>query len=377
MKKYATLSFLFLLLLCGCSGKKTPSELFKDSASGVVVVLNEFYYEMKLSDGETLYFTGLDSDGDLENLTPNIDEIKKNRKMISGTAFFIDKEGSLVTNRHVAAPAIDKSDARKAFMQVLRAIKNLYTMQMSRLSDRYDALEAAKSDCVYYDYYGNFYTNYEKLQGINSQQERLKQEFASAQSSLDDISDNISIDDITITSVCELGVAYNNTYVTGDRDFLDRNPCVVVRTSDKTDVDLALLQLKDKKTPARTHIFTFYGDDRNKTLADRLTSFFDKDSNDGKLSIDQQLYMIGYNAGLILANTKQGIKVQMTSGKVTQLPDGQRLLYSIPALQGSSGSPVIDEYGNLVAVNFAKLNGTDNFNFGIPAERVREFINQK
>ena len=64
----------------------------------------------------------------------------------------------------------------------------------------------------------------------------------------------------------------------------------------------------------------------------------------------------------------------MTSGKVTQLPDGQRLLYSIPTLQGSSGSPVIDEYGNLVAVNFAKLSGTDNFNFGIPEESIKEFM---
>jgi S1-C subfamily serine protease len=84
--------------------------------------------------------------------------------------------------------------------------------------------------------------------------------------------------------------------------------------------------------------------------------------------------MIGYNAGLILGTTKQGIKVQMTSGKLTQLPDGQRLLYSIPAVQGSSGSPVMDASGNLVGVNFAKLNGTDNFNFGIPLDKVRQFV---
>jgi S1-C subfamily serine protease len=99
-----------------------------------------------------------------------------------------------------------------------------------------------------------------------------------------------------------------------------------------------------------------------------------KNKDDEQLKIDQQLYMIGYNAGLILGTTKQGIKVQMTSGKLTQLPDGQRLLYSIPAVQGSSGSPVLDASGNLVGVNFAKLNGTDNFNFGIPLDKVRQFV---
>jgi S1-C subfamily serine protease len=67
----------------------------------------------------------------------------------------------------------------------------------------------------------------------------------------------------------------------------------------------------------------------------------------------------------------------MTSGKLTQSPDGQRLLYSIPTMQGSSGSPVINEFGSLVGVNFAKLSGTDNFNFGIPIEAVRNFYNLK
>ncbi len=83
--------------------------------------------------------------------------------------------------------------------------------------------------------------------------------------------------------------------------------------------------------------------------------------------------MIGYNAGPILANTKSGIKVQMTSGKITQLPDSDRLLYDIPTLQGSSGSPVIDDQGNLVAVNYAKLGNT-NFNFGIPVNKIEKFL---
>jgi S1-C subfamily serine protease len=68
--------------------------------------------------------------------------------------------------------------------------------------------------------------------------------------------------------------------------------------------------------------------------------------------------------------------VQMTGGRITQMPDGSRLLYSIPTMQGSSGSPVVDDRGNLVGVNFAKLNGTDNFNFGIPLQKVRRFVKE-
>ena len=67
---------------------------------------------------------------------------------------------------------------------------------------------------------------------------------------------------------------------------------------------------------------------------------------------------------------------QMTSGKVSQLPDGSKVLYSIPTLQGSSGSPVIDRDGYVRAVNFAKLRGTDSFNFGIPEKQIINFLNQ-
>ena len=360
-----------VLTLAGCDNKKSADELFKETASGVVVVLNEFYYELKLPNGNTLYFTGLDEEGDINGLTADLEEVKKNRNMITGTAFFVDKDGTLMTNRHVAQPDIDAVTARRSMIKFMKVLKEYLSEAMSTLSDQFDALEAQKSSCSYFDYYGFLRVDQEKLSAINSQQMELSRQYEELRQSRDGVDENIDPEGIKITTVCELGVAYNNTYVTNEDDFIGKNPCVVVRVSDKENVDLALLQLKNKKTPEDAHIFALRGE------GDGGGNFFTNlfASDDAKsLKIDQQLYMIGYNAGLILANTKQGIKVQMTSGKVTQLPDGQRLLYNIPTLQGSSGSPVIDEYGNLVAVNFAKLGGTDNFNFGIPEESIKEFM---
>lgn len=377
MKKIFTL-VLMVVVLVGCNSKKTPEELFNRMSSGVVVVLNEYYYEMQLPNGNSIFFTGISDDGQLENFTANEEEARKNRQMLTGTAFFINKEGLLMTNRHVADPVIDKVQARQSLINVLNTVKQLCYARMYELKDQYETLQAEKASCTYYDYYGYEQTDYDKLNEINQQLQLLQQEFEEVKGTADGIDDNIDPEGIHIKAVCELGIAYNNTFVTTDKDFLDKNPCVVVRTSDKEDVDLALIQLKNKKTPEDSYIFPSPGEDmKAETLGEKIAYLFKNNDKDKKLTIDETLYMIGYNAGLVLANTKQGIKVQMTSGKVTQLPDGQRLLYSIPTMQGSSGSPVIDERGRLVAVNFAKLTGTDNFNFGIPAERVKEFLLRK
>ncbi len=375
IKHYLLIIPALLLLFAGCEGKKSADEIFNESASGVVVILNKYYYEITIEDGEKLYFNGLDENGELQGLTADKAEIANNCSMMTGTGFFIDKEGSIVTNRHVASPIIDKAEAKRGMLGIMRKIRTIYEMQMSQLSDQYNQLEAQKANCTYEDEYGMVYTDEQQLAEINQQQSELQEQYAQLSSERDGLSDNIDPEGIKINPVCEIGIAYNNTYVTSEKDFLESNPCVVVKLSDKDDVDLALLQLKNKKTPDGAHIFAIEGDKTESSFTDKVMSIF-QDPNDRKLQIDQQLYMIGYNAGLVLANTKQGIKVQMTSGKVTQMPDGQRLLYSIPTMKGSSGSPVVDEYGTVVAVNFAKLNGTDNFNFGIPVQKLSAFLKE-
>ena len=62
--------------LVGC--KKSPDEIFSEEKSGVVLICNEYYYDITLANGNHIYFTGLDGDGDFTGLTSDKEEVTKN-----------------------------------------------------------------------------------------------------------------------------------------------------------------------------------------------------------------------------------------------------------------------------------------------------------
>ncbi len=373
--KNSVLIIVLTCLITSCQQQKTPEQLFEERVSGVVVVLNEYYYEIKLPNGNSVFFTGFDENGNLQNFTPDEEEVKKNQQIMTGTGFFIDEKGTIMTNRHVAVPQLDNTKAKNAYVKLVKAVKTILEYGKKQMEEQYAELERQKDNCTYYDLNtGMYYYDTVELQKINEKQKEIEDNYGEANNTLELFNGLTDPSALKVSSKCQIGIAYHDTYVTSVNDFLGTNECVVTKVSEKEDVDLALIQLKNKTTPENVFVFDISNEKKDsENLIESLKGLFYQNEDEGKLTINQQLYMIGYNAGLILGNTKQGIKAQMTSGKLTQDPDGQRLLYSIPTMQGSSGSPVINDRGRLVGVNFAKLNGTDNFNFGIPREVVRKF----
>lgn len=65
----------------------SEKEIEETTSSGVVLVQNQSYYEVVLSNGESLYFTGFDKDGDIEGLEFDDDSVKVSTSY--GTGFFI------------------------------------------------------------------------------------------------------------------------------------------------------------------------------------------------------------------------------------------------------------------------------------------------
>ena len=242
----------------------------------------------------------------------------------SATAFFIDGKGRLASNKHVTQPWEEflKSECEEGETWEERITEGFEEYWQSELLvDRLSSISR-------HDYNKAI---------IALQSTELGRELLNQCSSISQLNAKLNIlrkSKVKITGVLDfIGLAYSGHNVSVIAD-LDR--CSVVCSSKEEDVDLSILQLNNKKTP------------------DFVTKYFDINSCDATtlVPLKEELSVIGYPAGLgwTFDEKKKELQPMLRTTYCSQSPSKFDFAIQDPTVEGSSGSPVFNQKGQLVGI---------------------------
>lgn len=379
------------MLFCSCSKQKTytQEELYEKVSSGVLLIKTNFIQTITISDGSRScdYRFVLNNNGiEFYENWENVDD-SEIQNTSYGTGFLISPNGIVVTNSHVVIPKAENGDyifqALKQYInkRIIHDLQNidLYTRQKEAI---------LSMDKYAMDKYGLSNEDSKTLRDINKF-------LYTTPKIIEENNEKLRWDKYEIKpNVTEINVAYNNSNIYNPKSWIYCTELV-----NNSSYDLAIIQMHQfTKNDVYEEISKYENSEdfntrffaKNYALSNLIGEEDFKRYKGWKIVPDDKyifsiseitpntaeikLYMVGYNQGPILAHTESGIKAQITQGNISQNTDDVQIMYSIPALQGSSGSPVLNQYGELVAINFAGISTTQNFNYGIKVDKLKELI---
>lgn len=161
------------------------------------------------------------------------------------------------------------------------------------------------------------------------------------------------------------GVLNSIGLIPNGKYFSDANyiRCRELTASSNQEVDVAILQTETMK------------------LAEETTSYISLDSavvEDSQIEVGTHVYTLGFPFGISLQDmeSSKGIQPLGNGGSITQKPSQYSFGFNAPSYHGASGSPIFNEYGQLIGVLNAGVDASQGFNFAIKAKYVKELLDK-
>lgn len=354
------LLLLPLLLLLGFGGKflyehfkKTEVPTISEMEKGVVMLfgIGRYYADLNVQDvtvanGEplTAYFLW-DEKGNFQGYSFNAQVAGQSTQSWSGTGFLISEDGYIATNKHVADPAPPE--------ELSKFLKTAMQNQKDQNQKRADYLNAVlQSAGGYHNLTPEGKQTYKAIMDsvqYYQNQARL----------LDKI---LNTGDFTIKKDISLYAAFTGNRVENYEDLIPcSQPRAVGEPGGVTENDLAIIQIK-KKNEIPTDAFIF--------------EVPEQDPMDEQIPDNYDITVLGYNAGpgLQVMKYQDGIKPQAQHGKVSSNAEKYRIGYDANIIGGSSGSPVVNNNGELVAINNSRSNEGVGLSWGVRTKYLKELF---
>ena len=353
-----TLKFFFILIssttFTSC-GKKSADELEKEISSGVVLIQNKSFYEAKLPNGNSIYFTNFDKEDGINGLTTNIDSIEMS--VSYGSGFFISTDGKIATNHHVVGNKTDDKDITNSISEIINVLKSALSNEYDELYEKYKVVSNLTSVALFDENYS--VSEYQELCDYRDEMSAELKSYRDVYSQLSEI----KAENSEIIYHNDISIGYNNTFVTNDKDL---HSCVIRKIDEER--DLAIIQLKNKSTPPDKHIFSITAEDPLEVygLYEKIQKGLSNDKN-------ERIFMPAFNLGPSLAITSDGLRLQCGEGTISRKTSDD-IMYTIPSLPGSSGSPIINQKGEVIAINTSGIRGSDSFNSGVRVKHLYKLM---
>ena len=195
-----------LSLMLGSCGNKSAEEIEKEYSSGVVLVQNRGYYEIKLKNGVSFYFTSYDEEDGLTGFTTERDSIETYSTY--GTGFFVSNDGQIATNHHVVSNMVDDETITNHLSKAISEGKEVVSTEYNETLQKYRAVDRATDMALYDpDVSPEEYREYKELR------DELADELDTYQT-LYQALNQIKPEEASVIYHNEIGVAYNATFVT-------------------------------------------------------------------------------------------------------------------------------------------------------------------